>query len=77
MAETVRSLPPEVQELVDIREWQLRSREGIKRFRELQVKHLPSLALDGQLVYQAFIPPVEELGQLIRDRWQEKVRGLE
>lgn len=61
MAESVRSLPREIKELVEIREWDMRTKEGIQKYRELKAKMLPSIAINGRLVYEAIIPPQEEL----------------
>jgi hypothetical protein len=72
MAESVRALPQEIQEIIDIREWDMRTREGIQRFRELRAKSLPSVALDEELVYEALIPGQEELSQEILRRYHTK-----
>lgn len=75
MAESVRVLPEEIQNLIDVREWDMRTRKGIQRFRELRAKSLPSVALDGELVYEALIPGQEELCAEIHRRHQEKNKG--
>jgi hypothetical protein len=72
MAESVRVLPEEIQELIDIREWDMRTREGIRRFRELKARSLPSVALDGELLYEALIPMQEDLCEEIRKRHLRK-----
>ena len=72
MAESVRVLPEEVQDLIDVQEWDMRTREGIQRFRELRAKSLPSVALDGELVYESIIPGHEELSAEIRRRHLER-----
>ena len=72
MAESVKALPEEIQQLIDVREWDMRTRDGVNRFRELRAKSLPSVALDGDLVYEALIPPQEELIEEIRRRYKEK-----
>ena len=69
MAESVKALPDDIQELIEIREWDMRTREGVARFKELRAKMLPSVALNGQLVFEANIPPQEDLIQAIRDRY--------
>ncbi|MBI5605839.1 MAG: hypothetical protein HY879_21100, partial [Deltaproteobacteria bacterium] len=46
MAESVKALPEDIQQLIDVREWDMRTREGVTRFRELRAKSLPSVALD-------------------------------
>jgi hypothetical protein len=75
MAESVRVLPQDIQNMMDVREWDMRTREGIQRFRELRAKSLPSVALDNELVYEAIIPGQEELSAEIRRRYEEKNRG--
>lgn len=72
MAESVRVLPEDIQNLMHVQEWDMRTREGIQRFRELKAKSLPSVALDGELVYEAIIPMQEELCEEIRRRHFEK-----
>jgi len=75
MAESVRVLPQDIQGIIEVYEWDMRTREGVQRFRELKAKSLPSVALDGDLVYQAIIPPQEELIAEIQRRFDEKNRG--
>jgi hypothetical protein len=72
MAESVKVLPEEIQSLIDVSEWDMRTREWVQRFRELKAKSLPSVALDGELVYEALIPMQEELIAEIRLRYQQK-----
>ena len=72
MAESVKVLPEEIQNLIDVSEWDMRTREGVQRFRELKAKSLPSVALDGELVYEALIPMQEDLIAEIRLRYQQK-----
>ena len=72
MAKTVRELPIDIKNLIDIREWDMRTMEGNKRFLELKAKSLPSIALDGELVYEALIPGQEDLSEEILQRWQLK-----
>ena len=75
MAESVKVLPQDIQEIIKVREWDMRTREGVQRFRELKAKSLPSVALDGDLVYEALIPMQEELIEEIRRRYKEKNRN--
>jgi len=76
MAKAVKALPEDIQKIVDVYEWDMRTREGIQRFRELKAKSLPSVALDGDLVYESLIPMQEELCDEILRRYQEKNRGV-
>ena len=72
MAESVKVLPQDIQEIIEVHEWDMRTREGVQRFRELKAKSLPTVALDGELVYEALIPMQEELIDEIRRRHKEK-----
>ena len=72
MAESVKVLPQDIQEIIDVHEWDMRTREGVQRFRELKAKSLPSVALDGDLVYESLIPMQEELTDEILRRYKEK-----
>ena len=72
MAKSVKDLPDETKELIDIREWDMRTLEGNRRFLELKAKSLPSIALDGELMYESLIPGQEELIDEIQRRWQLK-----
>jgi hypothetical protein len=72
MAESVKVLPQDIQEIIEVQEWDMRTREGVERFRELKAKSLPSVALDGDLVYESLIPMQEELIDEILRRYKEK-----
>lgn len=72
MAESVKVLPENIQEIIDVREWDMRTREGVQRFKELKAKSLPSIALDGELIYESLIPMQEELIKEILRRHKEK-----
>lgn len=72
MAESVKALPQDIQQIISVHEWDMRTREGVRRFRELKAKSLPSVALDEDLVYEALIPMQEELIAEIQRRYKEK-----
>ena len=72
MAESVKVLPQNIQDIIEVHEWDMRTREGVQRFRELKAKSLPSVALDGDLVYEALIPMQEELIAEILRRHKDK-----
>lgn len=76
MAESVKVLPEDIKALIDVHEWDMRTREGVQRFRELKAKSLPSVALDEELVYESLIPMQEELIEEIRKRYKNKNQGV-
>jgi len=75
MAESVRALPQDIQNLIEVHQWDMRTRPGVQRFWDLKARSLPSVALDGQLVYEAIIPPQEELIEAIQKRYAAKNRA--
>ena len=72
MAESVKVLPDNIQEIIEVQEWDMRTREGVERFRQLKAKSLPTVALDGELIYESIIPMQEELIAEIERRYKEK-----
>ena len=72
MAESVKVLTPEIPKIINVQKWDMRTLEGVQRFKELKAKSLPSIALDGELVYQSIIPMQEELIEEIFRRHKEK-----
>ena len=72
MAKSVKDLPEETKKMIEIREWDMRTVEGNRRFIELKAKSLPTIALDGELMYESLIPGQEELTGEIKRRWQLK-----
>jgi hypothetical protein len=76
MAESVKVLPEEIQDIIEVHEWDMRTREGVQRFRDLKAKSLPSVALDEDLMYESLIPMQEELIAEIRRRYDAKNQGV-
>ena len=72
MAESVKALPDSIQNMIEVQEWDMRTLEGIARFKDLKAKSLPSIALDGDLVYESIIPMQEELIAEIDKRYKKK-----
>ena len=61
MMESIAALPDEVQQMIDYREWSIKTREGVAKFTELKGKVLPSICIEGDLVFESIIPQYEEL----------------
>ncbi|MGB3210054.1 MAG: hypothetical protein WBB19_05040 [Desulforhopalus sp.] len=72
MAKSVQDLPKEIQHYIEVREWDMRTLDGNRRFRELKGKCLPSIALDNELMYESLIPGQEDLTAEITRRWMLK-----
>jgi hypothetical protein len=61
MMESIAAMPAEIQDLIEYREWSIKTREGIARFKELKGKVLPTICIEGDLVFPSMIPQYEEL----------------
>jgi chemotaxis protein histidine kinase CheA len=72
MAKSVQELPTNIKDLVEIREWDMRTLEGNSRFMELRGRALPTIALEGRLAYESIIPGQEELVAEITRLWNIK-----
>jgi hypothetical protein len=72
MAESVKVLPDNIQNMIEVQEWDMRTLEGVARFKDLKAKSLPSIAIDGDLVYESIIPLQEELIAEIEKRYKKK-----
>ena len=61
MMESMAAMPQEVQELIEYKEWSVKNKTGIGKFMELKGKVLPSIAIEGDIVFPSIIPQYEEL----------------
>jgi hypothetical protein len=70
MAESVKVLPKKYQNMIEVSEWDMRTMEGVKRFKEIRAKSLPSIAMEDEIVYSSIIPGQEILQGEILKRFQ-------
>ena len=61
MTEAIAALPDDVQQLIQYKEWSIKQKEGIGKFLELKGKVLPTICIQGDLVFESIIPQYEEL----------------
>ena len=76
MAESVKVLPEAYQKMIDVFEWDLRTIEGVTRFKEIGARSLPSIAMDGTVIYASIIPGQEVLAKEVETRFKEKNHDL-
>ncbi len=76
MAKSVQDLPEKIKNCIEVYEWDMRTLEGNQRFLALKGKSLPSIALEGDLMYESLIPGQEELAAEITRRWELKNNGV-
>jgi hypothetical protein len=61
MMESIAALPEDIQDMISYSEWSIKNKEGIGNFMELKGKVLPSICIQGDLVFESIIPQYEEL----------------
>lgn len=81
MTEAVAALPPEIQDEIVYKEWSIKNKDGIAKFLEMKGRVLPTIAIQGDLLFESIIPQYEELIDAMADRapspeLAEKIRGL-
>jgi hypothetical protein len=67
MVEAVEVLPREIQDRIEVRIWNVKALEGVKKKKELGAK-VPSISMDGEVVFESGIPEQQELIDAILDR---------
>ena len=68
MMESIAALPEDVQKIIVYKEWSIKTKEGIAMFTKLKGKVLPTICIEGDLVFQSVIPQYEELIDELADR---------
>ena len=61
MMESIAALPDDIQNMIQYSEWSIKNKEGIGKFIEMKGKVLPTIAIEGDLVFESIIPQYEEL----------------
>lgn len=61
MCEVLDLLPAEVLDLIERREWTLRTGEGQRAFQVFQGKAIPTLCVDGHKCFENQIPTTDQL----------------
>jgi hypothetical protein len=73
MVDVLRNLRPEAQELIDYREWSIKTAEGVQMFTALGGRVIPTLCVDGEKRFESVIPTMDEIYTALI----EAARGLE
>ncbi len=68
MMESIAALPMEIQEIIEYKEWSIKNKEGIAKFIEMKGKVLPTIAIQGDLLFESIIPQYEELIDAMAER---------
>ena len=68
MMESIAALPVDVQQVIEYKEWSIKTKEGIGMFTRLKGKVLPTICIEEDLVFQSIIPQYEELIDALSER---------
>ncbi len=68
MMESIAALPKEIQDVIEYKEWSIKNKEGIGKFIEMKGKVLPTIAIQGDLLFESIIPQYEELIDAMAER---------
>ena len=61
MMESIAALPKDVQDMIVYKEYSIKNKDGVGKFIELKGKVLPTICIEGDLVFESIIPQYEEL----------------
>ncbi|MFZ0132152.1 MAG: hypothetical protein WAK95_06385 [Desulfobacterales bacterium] len=61
MMESIAALPGDVQKMIVYKEWSIKNKDSVGKFIELKGKVLPTICIEGDLVFESIIPQYEEL----------------
>ncbi len=75
MMESIAALPDEVQGMIEYKEWSIKNKDGIGKFMEMKGKVLPTVCIEGDLVFESIIPQYEELIDEMVKRAPESMVG--
>lgn len=74
MVEAVKKVVPEFEGIVEWREHSIKQLDAVTFMSALMVKNLPTICIDGKIVFVSKIPPRQELIAAIQARINEKMR---
>ncbi|MHB0980459.1 MAG: hypothetical protein ACYC5Q_10405 [Thermoleophilia bacterium] len=61
MVDVLNTLPADVKEFIEYKEWSIKNPEGIGMFLERKGRVLPTLCVNAECVYESIIPTLDEL----------------
>ena len=74
MVESVKKVAPQFDGIVEWREHKIKHEESVLFMTSLMVKNIPTICIDGKIVFVSRIPPKDELIAAIQKRIYEKLR---
>ena len=74
MVDAVKRVTPEFEGIVEWREHKIKYRESLVFMTSLMVRNIPTICIDGEIVFVSRIPPKDKLIDAIQKRINEKFR---
>ena len=74
MVEAVRRVAPQFEGVVEWREHPIKKMESVSFMSSLMVKNIPTICIDGKIVFVSQIPPQNQLVEAIQNRINEKLK---
>ncbi len=74
MVEAVKRVAPHFEGVVEWREHAIKKMEGVSFMSSLMVKNIPTICIDGKIVFVSQIPPQNQLIEAIQKRINEKLK---
>ncbi len=68
MLEVLKEMPPEIQDMMEYKEYNIKTPEGVQKFVSMKGRVLPTIAINGDLVFESIIPTYDELIEAIKAR---------
>ena len=61
--------------MIEVREWDMQTADARKYFKTTKVRKLPSIAIQGKVVYESLIPDQDALIEKILQCYDREQRG--
>ncbi|MBS3937669.1 MAG: hypothetical protein KGZ50_03735 [Peptococcaceae bacterium] len=74
MLEAVSALPENVRQHIEFKEWNIKGAEGINKFLGYKARVLPTIVINGDIVFESIIPMYEELLDALAARAPEVLK---
>ena len=73
MVNAVKRAVEGLEEKVEVSEYKIKEEDGVEKMLQLGVSNIPTICIDGKIVFISNIPPVSEIRKVIVDRINEKI----
>lgn len=75
MLEAVSALPQSVKDLVEFKEWSITTPEGVEKFTSSGGRVLPTIVINGDILFESLIPTDDELFDALAERGSDELKA--